>query len=914
MKVRSRRLGRTTPSPRTATTRALAARDREPPGRSAGSGRARSSPPTRPARCPTASSGSPTGPSSTSSTCSRTRRGTGLHVGHPLGYIGTDVYARYKRMTGHNVLHAMGYDAFGLPAEQYAVQTGQHPRVTTEDNIANMRRQLGRLGLGHDPRRSVATTDVVVLPVDPVDLPADLRLLVRPRRRPGPADRRARGRARRRHPHPPPGTNPSGSPWADLSPVERRKVVDAHRLAYLARGARQLVPGPRHRAGQRGGHRRTARSERGNFPVFRRPLKQWMMRITAYADRLIADLDLLDWPESIKAMQRNWIGRSEGAQVHFGTSRPPSIAVFTTRPDTLFGATYMVLAPEHPLVDELVADAWPADVDPRVDGGRRRRREPRSRPTAPSGPQERARPPERGPREDRRLHRRLGHQPGQRRADPRVRRRLRAHGLRHRGDHGRARSGPARLGLRRRCSGCPSSARSQPPRGLGGRGVPRRGTGDRRRSFLDGLAIPEAKARDHRLARGRRASARAPSPTSCATGSSPASATGASPSRSSTTSTTCRSRCPRASCPCSCPRSTTTRRATLADRRQHVRRPSPRSAGRRTGSRSTLDLGDGPKVYRREVNTMPQWAGSCWYELRYLDPTNENAFVDPEVERYWMGPQHDGDPGGVDLYVGGVEHAVLHLLYARFWHKVLFDLGHAQLARAVPPAVQPGLHPGRRVHRRPGLLRRGRRGRPSATARTSTASTRGAPRVREDGQVAEELGHARRHVRASTAPTRCGSTRCPSGPLDQSRPWETKAVVGVFRLLQRIWRNVLDEEHRRGRAWPTRPPDDETRRILHRTIAAVRDDMDALRFNTAIARIYELNNHLTGAVPRRRRAARGGRGPRPAAGPAGPARRRGAVVAPGPRPVAGVGAVPRGRPGPPRRGRRSRCRCRSTAR
>ncbi|MET0728563.1 MAG: class I tRNA ligase family protein, partial [Acidimicrobiales bacterium] len=293
--------------------------------------------------------------------------GTGLHVGHPLGYIGTDVYARYKRMTGHNVLHAMGYDAFGLPAEQYAVQTGQHPRVTTDANVANMRRQLRRLGLGHDPRRSVATTDPqfyrwtqwIFLQVfgSWYDSEAD-------RARPI-SELEAELDAGTRHPEP--DTNPSALPWADLDPVERRRVVDAHRLAYLSEAPVNWCPGL---GTVLANEEVTAdgRSERGNFPVFRRPLKQWMMRITAYADRLLEDLDLLDWSEGIKLMQRNWIGRSEGAEVAFGTASEP-INVFTTRPDTLFGATYMVLAPEHPLVDQLVGGGWEGDVDPRWTGG-----------------------------------------------------------------------------------------------------------------------------------------------------------------------------------------------------------------------------------------------------------------------------------------------------------------------------------------------------------------------------------------------------------------------------------------------------------------------------------------------------------------------------------------------------------------
>ncbi|HEY8545449.1 MAG TPA: class I tRNA ligase family protein, partial [Acidimicrobiales bacterium] len=304
--------------------------------------------------------------------------GSGLHVGHPLGYIGTDVYARYKRMLGFNVLHSMGFDAFGLPAEQYAVEHGQHPRITTEANVANMRRQLRRLGLGHDERRSIVTTDPsyyrwtqwIFLQIynSWYDTDADKARPI--------AELIAELDAGSREPGE--GTNPYGRPWAELSATERRVVVDNHRLAYLHEAPVNWCPG----LGTVLANEEVTvdgRSERGNFPVFRRPLKQWMMRITAYADRLLDDLDRLDWPEKVKLMQRNWIGRSEGANVRFpvrgrseadeGGAGELAIEVFTTRPDTLFGATYMVLAPEHPLVDDIAADAWPEGTNPRWTGG-----------------------------------------------------------------------------------------------------------------------------------------------------------------------------------------------------------------------------------------------------------------------------------------------------------------------------------------------------------------------------------------------------------------------------------------------------------------------------------------------------------------------------------------------------------------
>ena len=285
--------------------------------------------------------------------------GKGLHVGHPLGYIATDVVARFTRMTGRNVLYTMGYDAFGLPAEQYAVATGQHPRISTEANIVNMRRQLRRLGLSHDPRRSIQTIDT-----DYVRWTQWIFLKIfgswfdptAPRR-----DGRGEGAAR------PIGelrdklasgevAVPGGRDWASLSEAERDGVVDSFRLAYVSDAPVNWCPGL---GTVLANEEVTAegRSERGNYPVFKRNLRQWMMRITAYADRLAEDLDTVEWPEKVKLMQRNWIGRSEGAEVTFAVEGAQKagcavadLDVYTTRPDTLFGATFMVVAPEHPLL------------------------------------------------------------------------------------------------------------------------------------------------------------------------------------------------------------------------------------------------------------------------------------------------------------------------------------------------------------------------------------------------------------------------------------------------------------------------------------------------------------------------------------------------------------------------------------
>jgi len=777
--------------------------------------------------------------------------GAGLHVGHPLGYIGTDVYARYKRMTGHNVMHAMGYDAFGLPAEQYAVQTGQHPRVTTEANIANMRRQLRRLGLAHDPRRSVATTDVefyrwtqwIFLQIynawydTDADRARHVDELV--------AELDAGSR------EPAPGTNPFGRPWAELDELERRQVVDNHRLAYLHEAPVNWCPGL---GTVLANEEVTAdgRSERGNFPVFRRPLKQWMMRITAYADRLLKDLDLLDWSESIKLMQRNWIGRSEGAEVHFPTTASEPISVFTTRPDTLFGATYMVLAPEHPLVDELVADAWPEGVDPRWTGGAATPAEAvaayRTQAARKSELDRQAVDREKtgvfvgayatNPVNGESIpvfiadYVLMGYGTGAIMAVP-------AHDQR---DFEFARA----LGL-------PIRAVVTPPEGWSadaeaweeawsGDGVGVNSANDE--VSLDGLGVDEAKARitawleDRGLGRGtvsyklrdwlfsRQRYWGEPFPIVYDEHGLPVAL-------------------PESELPVLLPEIDDYTPRTFPED-DMTSEPEP-PLGRATDwVEVTLDLGDGPKTYRRELNTMPQWAGSCWYELRYLDPTNDERFVDPEVERYWMGPQWEGDCGGVDLYVGGVEHAVLHLLYARFWHKVLYDLGHLSSKEPFRRLFNQGMVQAAAYKDARGFYRE-----------ASEVVERDGRFFHGDEEVFREFGKMGKSLKNSVTPDEMyeeyGADTLRlyemfTGPLDQSRPWDTKAVVGVFRLLQRIWRNVLDEETGELRVADVEA-DEETKRLLHRTIDAVREGMESLRFNVSIARITELNNHLTNRYP-----------------------------------------------------------------
>lgn len=770
--------------------------------------------------------------------------GAGLHVGHPLGYIGTDVYARYLRMTGHNVVHTMGYDAFGLPAEQYALQTNTHPRVTTEANIATMQRQLRRLGLAHDPRRSVSTTDTdfyrwtqwIFLQIFEswYDVDAD-------RARPV-AELVAELDAGSREPAD--GTNPGGRPWSELDAGERRAVVNRHRLAYLADVPVNWCPGL---GTVLANEEVTAdgRSERGNFPVYRRNLKQWMFRITAYADRLIADLDGLDWTDAIKNAQRNWIGRSTGARVSFPTPAGP-LEVFTTRPDTLFGATYMVVAPEHPLVGALTADEWPAGTQDAWTGGAAT---PREAVTAYQQAAARRSELDRqaadkaktgvftgsyatNPVDDSPIpvfvadYVLMGYGTGAIMAVP--------------GQDQRDWDFAETYDL-------PIIRTVQPTEGFDGKAFTGEGPAVNS-GFLDGLGIAEAKEaiiawlvehghgtatvqyklRDWLFSRQRYWGEPFPIVFG-ADGEARA--------------------LPESELPLELPPMDDFTPKTSDDEDSEPEPPLGRVDGWTTVE---LDLGDGEGVqtYRRELNTMPNWAGSCWYELRYLDPTNDDRLVDPENERYWMGPDDAKPHGGVDLYVGGQEHAVLHLLYARFWHKVLFDLGHVSSSEPFHRLFNQGMI---QAH-----VYRDDRGFPVPAAEVVSAddgtwSHEGAPVARELGKMGKSLKNV---VTPDEIFEQYGTDTLRlyemfTGPLDQSRPWDSTAIVGMYRLLQRIWRVVVDEDSgavRVASAGSVAVPD-ETQRVLHRTIASVREGMEGLRSNTSIARITELTNHLTGAYP-----------------------------------------------------------------
>jgi leucyl-tRNA synthetase len=769
--------------------------------------------------------------------------GIGLHVGHPLGYIATDVFGRYKRMTGHNVLHTLGFDAFGLPAEQYAVQTGQHPRVTTEANIETIRRQLRRIGLAHDPRRSISTIDVgyytwtqwIFLqiynswyddvsgrarPIDELVVALDSG-----ERTPG-----------------------GDASWADLGAAERRTVIDSNRLAYLDESPVNWCPGL---GTVLANEEVTAegRSDRGNFPVFKRNLRQWKMRITAYSDRLIDDLDTLDWPEPIKLQQRNWIGRSEGARVAFA-SDAGAIEVFTTRPDTLFGATFMVLAPEHPMVDLLSSGAWPEGTSPSWTNGSatpraaameyraqaerktdlERQTEGRDKTGVWTGAY--ATNPVNGEQipvfvADYVL---MGYGTGAIMAVP--------------GQDERDWEFATRFGL-------PIVRTVAPPEGWEGEAF----TGDgpainsaNDEISLDGMGVDQAKStiidwleskdlgvrtvtyklRDWLFSRQRYWGE--PFPIVFDEDDNPIAL-------------------PESMLPVELPEVDDYSPRTFAED-DVTSEPQPPLARKDDWVHVTLDLGDGPKPYRRDANVMPQWAGSCWYELRYLDPTNDKALVDPDVERYWMGPQFEGDTGGVDLYVGGAEHAVLHLLYARFWHKVLFDLGHVSSAEPYHKLYNQGM-----IQAPAYTDERGRYVEASEVQESAPGefTWHGEQVTREFGKIGKSLKNM---VTPDDLCDQYGADtfrvyEMSMGPLDASRPWETRAVVGSQRFLQRVWRNIVDEQTGELRV-TEEPADEATRKLLHRTIDRVSRDMEDMHVNTAIARLIELNNHLvkTGTTSR----------------------------------------------------------------
>ena len=749
--------------------------------------------------------------------------GAGLHVGHPEGYTATDIIARYKRARGFNVLHPMGWDAFGLPAEQYAIKTGQHPRKTTEQNIATFKRQIQALGFSYDWSREVDTTDPGYYRWTQWIFLQIFNSWFNP------------------------ATN-KAEPIATLSyppdrktEAEKRAYRDSKRLAYVAEAPVNWCP----ELGTVLANEEVidGQSEVGGFPVVRRPMRQWMLRITAYAQRLLNDLDPIDWSSSLKEMQRNWIGRSEGAEVTFPLpagpvpeSKPPatdnSITVFTTRPDTLFGATYMVLAPEHALVDRIAPAAWPPETPAEWKG---------ADPASAENPRlaiqaYRALASRKSDLERTELAKeKTGVFTGAYAVNP------------VNGEHipiwiadyvlasygtGAIMAVPAHdtrdLEFARKF-GLPVRIVVQAPAPLESIGFIGDGT-NINSGFLDGLPTPEAKKKitDWLAAKGlghrtinyklrdwlfsRQRYWGEPFPIVWRDGHPEA--------------------LPESALPLVPP--------PLADYK-------PTGSGEPPLARAQdwVRLADGGT---RETNTMPQWAGSCWYYLRFLDARNTQACCDRVVERYWMGMGGTANPEtrsqnpksdvadhqptpGIDLYVGGAEHAVLHLLYARFWHKVLYDLGHVSASEPFYKLVNQGLI-------------QGEDGQKMSKSRGNV--------VNPDEVLAEFGADAFRLYEMFM------------GPLEMVKPWSTKGVEGVYRFLGRVWRLFVDEKSEvefeqnlaaqgpRDQDWLATvrlsaaiqeiDPSPAQLKVFHTCIRKVTEDLDGLRFNTAISALMVFVN------------------------------------------------------------------------
>ncbi|MCH2382151.1 MAG: leucine--tRNA ligase [Pedosphaera sp.] len=706
--------------------------------------------------------------------------GAGLHVGHPEGYTATDILARYKRMGGFNVLHPMGWDAFGLPAEQYAITTGQHPRITTEANVANFKRQIQSLGFSYDWSREINTTDPgyfrwtqwIFLQLynswfNPATNKAE------------PIDTLAY----------PPGATTN---------EQRRAWRDDHRLAYISEAPVNWCP----ELGTVLANEevKDGVSEVGGFPVVRRPMRQWMLRITEYAQRLLDDLDGIDWSDSLKEMQRNWIGRSEGAEVLFRVEDSDvEIAVFTTRPDTLFGATYMVVSPESKLLGQIVSAEHKADVEAyQAEAAKKSDLERTDLAKDKSGVFTGAHAI--NPANGRQVpiwtadYVLAGYGTGAIMAVP-------AHDSRD-------------LEFAQKFK-LPINVVVQAPEGEESLGFTGSGTAVNS-DFLDGLPTPEAKRtitawlKEKALGQGM---------------------------------------------------INYKLRDWLFSRQRYWGEPFPIvwDEGGHVGlSENDLPLtppnltdfkptgtGDPPLAcaeewcqagegITRETNTMPQWAGSCWYYLRYIDAQNSDCFVADEAERYWMGSASDDATPGVDLYVGGTEHAVLHLLYARFWHKVLFDLGQVSTPEPFYKLVNQGL-----------IL--GEDGQKMSKSRGNV--------VNPDDILAEFGSDAFRLFEMFM------------GPLEMVKPWNTKGVEGVYRFLGRVWRMFIDEQSEQEfeqqlTVNPERGPEllsalklntavgqaeatAEQLKVLHTCIKKVTEDMEHLRFNTAISAMMVFTNEAS---------------------------------------------------------------------
>jgi leucyl-tRNA synthetase len=642
--------------------------------------------------------------------------GSGLHVGHPLGYTATDIYSRYKRLQGFNVLHPMGWDAFGLPAEQYAIKTGTHPRITTEENVKNFKRQIQMLGFSYDWDREINTTDEKYY---------------------------------------------KWTQWIFLQLYKKGLAYEAEvpvnwcpeLKAVLAN--EEVVDG---------------RSEIGGHPVVRKPMRQWMFRITEYAESLLEGLDDLDWPESVKELQRNWIGKSEGAEVIFQISSiNKSITVFTTRPDTLFGATYMVLAPEHPLVTKLTTKVNSDTVEKYVLEAQKK------------------------------------------------------------SDLDRGELNKDKTGVFIGSYATNPVNGEQIPIWIADYVLMSYGTGAI-------MAVPGHDERDHEFATkfglpilevvsGGDISVEAFMDNQ----------NGVMVNSSNDDGLNLDGKSVQDAIKDTIIWLNDNNKGTdkvqyklrdwLFSRQRYWGEPIPivhKDDGTivpinesdlpltlpQVDKYEPADTGESPLANisewvetsggRRETNTMPQWAGSCWYFLRFTDPTNDELPWDKENEEYWM---------PVDLYIGGVEHAVLHLLYSRFWHHVLYDLGLVSSREPFQKLFNQGMI-------------QGEDGQKMSKSRGNV--------INPDDVVGEYGADSFRLYEMFM------------GPLDKSKPWSTKGLQGCYRFLQKVWRLFNDE----NKEIEKNCSDDETTRLLHQTIKKVTLDLDDLRFNTAVSQLMIFTNHL----------------------------------------------------------------------
>jgi leucyl-tRNA synthetase len=698
--------------------------------------------------------------------------GTGLHIGHPEGYTATDILSRYMRMRGYNVLHPMGWDAFGLPTERYSMTTGIHPRVATAENIATFKRQLSMLGFSYDWTREINTTDpryyrwtqwmfrlIYNSWYDPVE---------------------KRARPIEELPLPP-----------DVNDAEAWR--DAHRLAYMA-----LMPvNWCEELGTVLANEEVDEWREKGYTVERRPMRQWMVRITAYAERLLEDLDLVDWPPSTKEMQRNWIGKSEGAEIVFPViGSDESITVFTTRPDTLFGATYLVLAPEHPAVERITSPQFRQEVEFYRTQAQQKTELERTE-----------------------LNReKTGVFTGSYALNPATKREIPIwiadYVLAHYGT-GAIMAVPAHdqrdfefatqydLPIEQVVQPYGENLPDTLTEAFVADGIACNSSSEE--LSLDGLPTPQAKEQViewlERRGIGRR-----------------------------------------------CIRYRL--RDWLFSRQRYWGEPIP-ILHFDDGTRRVLDEDELPlllpevtefkptgtgesvlatihewmnvwdpktgKYGHYETNTMPQWAGSCWYYLRFCDPHNEERFADPERLRYWLG--ENPNCGGVDVYVGGSEHAVLHLLYARFWHKLLYDYGLVPTKEPFAKLVHQGLilgEDGRKMSKSLGNV------------------------INPDDIIRDYGADALRLFEMFL------------GPLEATKPWSSNGIEGIKRFLDRIWRMYTNPDGTLSSAIAEVPPDPALSRLLHRTIKKVREDIESLSFNTAIAQLMIFVNECS-RLPQRPR-------------------------------------------------------------